>query len=77
MLLLRNAHKTERGAKQFLTLTIVRAASFALLKKPTQRGVRPRFPFGWITLTKKHGFGSMAQNTAKLAGSVPHLSPSA
>ena len=26
-------------------------------------------PVGWMTVTKKHGFASMAQNTAKLAGS--------
>jgi hypothetical protein len=34
-------------------------------------------PVGWITVTKKRGFASMAQNTAKLAGSssafVSHL----
>jgi hypothetical protein len=31
--LLRKARKTERGAKQFLTRTVVRAAPFALLRK--------------------------------------------
>jgi hypothetical protein len=31
--LLRKACKTERGAKQFLTRTVVRAAPFALLRK--------------------------------------------
>jgi hypothetical protein len=27
-------------------------------------------PVGCISMTKKHGFASMAQNTAKLAGSI-------
>jgi hypothetical protein len=31
--LLRKARKTERGAKQFLTRTVVRAAPFALLRE--------------------------------------------
>jgi len=38
--LLRNSRKTERGAKQFLTRTVVRAAPFALLSNRPQNGVR-------------------------------------
>jgi hypothetical protein len=40
--LLRNSRKTERGAKQFLRGTTVRAAPFALLRnsRKTERGAK-------------------------------------